>query len=60
MEEVADTLRELGVEPLMTQAIVKRQRAMGVVGKQEKVRAAIKEGRLPLLEAVSAASKERN
>ncbi len=60
MEEVADTLRELGVEPLMTEAIVKRQRAMGAVGKQEKVRAAIKEGRLPLLKAVSAASKDRN
>jgi 3-hydroxyisobutyrate dehydrogenase-like beta-hydroxyacid dehydrogenase len=60
MEEVADTLRELGVEPLMTEAIVKRQRAMGAVGRQEKVRAAIKEGRLPLLKAVSAASKDRN
>ena len=29
MEEVADTLRELGVEPLMTAATVKRQREMG-------------------------------
>ncbi|HZP74955.1 MAG TPA: DUF1932 domain-containing protein [Pseudolabrys sp.] len=60
MEEVADTLRELGVEPLMTEAIVKRQRAMGTIGKQDKVRAAIKEGRLPLLNAVSAAAKDRN
>jgi len=60
MEEVAETLRELGVEPLMTEAIVKRQRAMGAIGKQDKIRAAIKEGRLPLLHAVSVASKDRN
>lgn len=60
MEEVAETLRELGVEPLMTEAIVKRQRAMGAIGKQDKIRAAIKNGRLPLLNAVSAASKDRN
>ncbi len=32
MEEVADTLRELGVEPLMTAATVKRQREMGQIG----------------------------
>ena len=32
MEEVADTLRELGVEPLMTSATVKRQREMGQIG----------------------------
>ena len=32
MEEVADTLRELGVEPLMTTATVKRQREMGQIG----------------------------
>ena len=34
MEEVAETLRELGVEPLMTMATVKRQREMGQVGAQ--------------------------
>ena len=38
MEEVADTLRELGVEPLMTAATVKRQREMGQIGKQQSVR----------------------
>ena len=35
MEEVADTLRELGVEPLMTTATVKRQREMGELGGQQ-------------------------
>ncbi len=38
MEEVADTLRELGVEPLMTSATVKRQREMGQIGTQQSVR----------------------
>jgi 3-hydroxyisobutyrate dehydrogenase-like beta-hydroxyacid dehydrogenase len=32
MEEVAETLRELGVEPLMTMATVRRQRERGQVG----------------------------
>lgn len=57
MEEVADTLRELGVEPLMAEATVKRQRAMGVLGKQENVRAAVKQDRATMLAAVSAAAK---
>ena len=57
MEEVADTLRELGVDPLMTEATVKRQREMGAVGKQDAVRAALKQGRAEMLEAISAATK---
>src|SRR5215469_2634549 len=32
MEESADTLRELGIEPVMTMATVKRQRDMGQIG----------------------------
>ena len=36
MEEVAVTLRELGVEPLMTTATVKRQREMGHIGAQHR------------------------
>ena len=43
MEEVADTLRELGVEPLMTVATVKRQREMGQIGAREPVRAVLKQ-----------------
>jgi 3-hydroxyisobutyrate dehydrogenase-like beta-hydroxyacid dehydrogenase len=60
MEEVADTLRELGVEPLMAVATAERQREMGRIGKQEKVRGTLKEGRTALLDAISAAAQDRN
>ncbi|HEY6023061.1 MAG TPA: DUF1932 domain-containing protein, partial [Pseudolabrys sp.] len=42
MEESAATLRELGLEPLMVESTVKRQREMGTIGKQEKVRETLK------------------
>ena len=45
MEEVADTLRELGVEPLMATATVKRQREMGQIGKQQSVRSVLDKDR---------------
>jgi 3-hydroxyisobutyrate dehydrogenase-like beta-hydroxyacid dehydrogenase len=38
MEEVAETLRELGVDPQMVTATVKRQREMGAIGKAPAVR----------------------
>lgn len=60
MEEVADTLRELGVEPLMTIATVKRQREMGEIGKQEQVRGMLHEGRAKMLSAISTAAKDRH
>ncbi len=60
MEEVADTLRELGVEPLMTSATVKRQREMGQIGKQQTVRNVLKEGRAAMLSAISAAARDRH
>ena len=60
MEEVAATLRELGVEPLMTAAIVKRQREMGEIGAQQSVRSALHEGRAAMLSAISAAARDRN
>jgi hypothetical protein len=60
MEEVADTLRELGVEPLMTLATVRRQREMGQIGKQSTVRSALPEGRTAILNAISAAARDRN
>ena len=41
MEESAATLRELGLDPLMVESTVKRQREMGAIGKQETVRAAL-------------------
>ena len=60
MEEVADTLRELGVEPLMTLAAVKRQREMGQLGAQASVREALDQGRTAILSAISAAARDRH
>ena len=60
MEEVADTLRELGVEPLMTTATVKRQREMGQIGTQQSVRGVLKQDRVAMLGAISAAARDRH
>ncbi len=60
MEEVAETLRELGVEPLMTAATVKRQREMGEIGAQQSVRRALAAGRAEILNAISAAARDRH
>ncbi len=60
MEEVADTLRELGVEPLMTSATVKRPREMGQIGSQQSVRGALNTDRATTLSAISAAARDRN
>src|SRR5262245_59838551 len=58
MEEVADTLRELGIEPHMANATVQRQREMGRLGKDEKVRGALDQGRSAILNAISAAARD--
>jgi 3-hydroxyisobutyrate dehydrogenase-like beta-hydroxyacid dehydrogenase len=60
MEEVADTLRELGVEPLMATATVKRQREMGKIGKQQSVRVVLDKDRTAMLNAISAAARDRH
>jgi len=60
MEEVADTLRELGVEPLMTSATVKRQREMGEIGQQQTVRNVLDKDRIAMLGAISAAARDRH
>jgi 3-hydroxyisobutyrate dehydrogenase-like beta-hydroxyacid dehydrogenase len=57
MEEVADTLRELGIEPLMASATVGRQREMGRIGKEQSVRDAIPLGPAALLAAISKAAR---
>ena len=57
MEESSVTLRELGLEPLMVDATVKRQREMGAIGKHEKVRATLNDDRAVMLEAISAVAK---
>jgi 3-hydroxyisobutyrate dehydrogenase-like beta-hydroxyacid dehydrogenase len=59
MEESAATLRELGLDPLMVDSTVKRQREMGAIGKDEKVRASLTSGRAALLDAISAAKNQR-
>jgi 3-hydroxyisobutyrate dehydrogenase-like beta-hydroxyacid dehydrogenase len=53
MEESARTLRELGIEPRMVDAMVGDHREMGAIGKDEKVFAAKTQGRDALLKAVS-------
>jgi len=60
MEESAATLRELGLDPLMVDSTVKRQREMGTFGKQESVRQTLKSGRSAMLSAINALAKGRH
>jgi 3-hydroxyisobutyrate dehydrogenase-like beta-hydroxyacid dehydrogenase len=60
MEEVVDTLRELGVEPLMATATVKRQREMGQIGAQQSVRSVLNKDRAAMLNAISATARHRH
>ncbi len=61
MEESAVTLRELGLDPLMVDATVKRQREMGALGKQRiPWRATLNDGRAAMLNAISTAAKDRH
>ena len=60
MEESAVTLRELGLEPLMVEGTVKRQREMGALGKKDSVQATLNDGRAAMLDAISAAAKDRD
>jgi 3-hydroxyisobutyrate dehydrogenase-like beta-hydroxyacid dehydrogenase len=57
MEESAATLRELGLDPVMVEATVKRQREMGALGKQHSVRATVHDGRVAMLKAIDEAKK---
>jgi 3-hydroxyisobutyrate dehydrogenase-like beta-hydroxyacid dehydrogenase len=54
MEEVADTLRELGIDPHMAQATVQRQRQMGAIGKDKALQVALAQGGPETLQAISA------
>jgi 3-hydroxyisobutyrate dehydrogenase-like beta-hydroxyacid dehydrogenase len=60
MEEVAETLRELSVEPLMSNAAVKRQREMGELGAQASVRGVLKKDGAAMLNTISAAARDRH
>jgi 3-hydroxyisobutyrate dehydrogenase-like beta-hydroxyacid dehydrogenase len=59
MEESAATLRELGLDPLMVESTVKRQREMGAIGKKESVRETLKSGRAVMLRAINSVSERR-
>ncbi len=60
MDQVAETLRELGLDPLMATATSIRQREMGEIGKEPTVRKTLKEGRAAMLDAISVAAKDRH
>ncbi len=55
MDQVTETLRELGIDPLMASATSARQREMGLLGKEPSVRKTLTEGRAAMLDAISAA-----
>lgn len=60
MEQVAATLTELGIAPLMATATVARQRELGEIGKQPSVKATLTEGRDAMLDAFTAVAKDRH
>jgi 3-hydroxyisobutyrate dehydrogenase-like beta-hydroxyacid dehydrogenase len=60
MEEVADTLRELGVDPHITAGTIKRQYEMGEWGKAAALKEAVPQGRTAMLDAVAMASDKRD
>ena len=59
MREVADTLRELGIDPLMTAGTIERQQQVGEIGRQPQVRDAVAKGRDEMLAAIDDAMPER-
>jgi 3-hydroxyisobutyrate dehydrogenase-like beta-hydroxyacid dehydrogenase len=58
MEEVAETLRELGVEPAMTTGTIRRQYEMGERGRSEPLRSAVQQGRTAMLDALGTPAKQ--
>jgi 3-hydroxyisobutyrate dehydrogenase-like beta-hydroxyacid dehydrogenase len=60
MDQVAETLRELGIDPLMATATATRQREMGDIGKDPAVRKTLKEGRAAMLDAINSATEDHN
>jgi 3-hydroxyisobutyrate dehydrogenase-like beta-hydroxyacid dehydrogenase len=58
MEQVAATLTELGITPLMAAATVARQRQMGELGREEPLRGAKAQGRKAMLDAINKATQD--
>ncbi|HWV40625.1 DUF1932 domain-containing protein [Pseudorhodoplanes sp.] len=59
MREVAATLRELGVSPVMTEGTIERQQQLGEVGRDPQTKKAVAKGRTDMLAAIDAALPER-
>jgi 3-hydroxyisobutyrate dehydrogenase-like beta-hydroxyacid dehydrogenase len=59
MREVAETLRELGIEPLMTAGTIERQQELGELGRKPQVQEAVKKGREPMLDAIDQAMSDK-
>jgi hypothetical protein len=59
MEESAVTLRELGIDPLMVDGTIGRQREMGALGQEDAVQVTLHGDRAAMLKAISAAAKVR-
>lgn len=59
MREVADTLNELGVAPLMTAGTIERQQQMGEIGRQPQVKGAVAKGREEMLREISKVTRDR-
>jgi 3-hydroxyisobutyrate dehydrogenase-like beta-hydroxyacid dehydrogenase len=59
MREVAETLRELGIEPLMTTGTIERQQELGEIGRKPEIKEAVKQGREAMLEAIDGASQTK-
>ena len=57
MEESCATLRELGLDPAMTEGTVKRQREMGAFGKRDEIRATLHDDRHAMLAAIDKAKR---
>ena len=59
MREVAETLRELGIEPLMTMGTIERQQQLGEIGRQPAIQDAVRKGREEMLAAIDAAMSDK-
>jgi 3-hydroxyisobutyrate dehydrogenase-like beta-hydroxyacid dehydrogenase len=60
MREVADTLRELGIEPLMTAGTIERQQQMGEIGRKPQIKDAVTKGREEMLREIGKAASDRH
>jgi 3-hydroxyisobutyrate dehydrogenase-like beta-hydroxyacid dehydrogenase len=60
MDQVAATLRELGMDPLMATATSTRQRELGEIGKRPEVRETLTEGSVGMLDAFNAALRGKH